>query len=253
MEKTVNVIKSIFLLAILLIFIIGGYILTKVMTRQTNEEVYTPIQEETYADIRVDKTKDYIYYDNESEVLESVDIIYRDAVFNLESMAEVNSVLKQENESIKQTIKYTKDVDEVSKDAEENEEGIYSLEYREYTDYSYGKYLSLVVNDNYYDIEKGVVAKDVKSYVVDKETGERISPDTLLSDNSLDMDTVKAKIKQRLIDTQTISDEEQAINIDETLNNLGQYALYINKTGKLAISFIVKTSNNNYNDSIELN
>ena len=105
MEKTVNVIKSIFLLAILLIFIIGGYILTKVMTRQTNEEVYAPVQEETYADIRVDKTKDYIYYENESEVLESVDILYRDAVFNLESMSEVNNVLKQENESIKQSIK----------------------------------------------------------------------------------------------------------------------------------------------------
>ena len=253
MEKTSNIVKSIFLVAILLVFIIGGYILTKVMINEPEKDTKPTQKTQTYADIRVDKTKDYIYYENESEVLESVDILYRDAVFNLESMSEVNNVLKQENESIKQSIKYTKDVDDISDDAEKNDEGIYSLEYREYTDYNFDKYLSLVVNDNYYDIEKGVIAKDVKSYVVNKETGEIISPDTLLSDNNLDMDAVKAKIKQRLIDTQTISDEEQTINIDETLNNLGQYALYINKTGKLSISFIVKTSNNNYNDSIELN
>lgn len=253
MEKTKNVINAIILVVILLIFIIGGYILTKKMIKQpdVNENIQVP--EETYQDIRLDKTKDYIYYENEEETIESLDIITRDAYFNFESLAELNSVLKQENDSIRSTVKYEKDVESIPDNAEKNEEGIYSLEYREYADYNFGKYLSLVVSDYYYDITSDVVAKGVKSYVVDKETGQRISPDTLLADNNLDMDKVKEMIKKRLNDTQTISDEKSTINVDETLNNLGQYALYINKNGKLAISFIVKSSNYNYNDSIDLN
>ena len=253
MEKTRNIVNATALVIILLVFIVGGYFVTKHLTRPVQEQEKIVSQEETINDIRVDKTKDYIYYENEEETIESLDIITRDAYFNFESLAELNSVLKQENDSIRSTIKYEKDVESIPDNAEKNEEGIYSLEYREYADYNYGKYLSLVVSDYYYDITSDVVAKDVKSYVVDKETGQRISPDTLLAENNLDMDKVKEMIKKRLNDTQTISDEKSTINVDETLNNLGQYALYINKNGKLAISFIVKSSNYNYNDSIDLN
>ena len=54
-------------------------------------------------------------------------------------------------------------------------------------------------------------------------------------------------LKVKLQDTQTLNSD---INITETMNNLGTFALYIDKVGKLEVSFIVKTNETSYNDSV---
>ena len=66
---------------------------------------------------------------------------------------------------------------------------------------------------------------------------------------------VKEKIRVKLTDDQTEINDGTNILVDDTINAInGENAvLYVNRSGKLCLSFIVKTSNESYNDNIELN
>ena len=70
------------------------------------------------------------------------------------------------------------------------------------------------------------------------------------------LDDVKIKIRERLVSSQTIEEGIELIKVDETiaaLNDSNNYALYIDKYGNLNISFIVKTTQVDYNENIKLN
>ncbi len=246
MEKFKNSVGLIFLVILLLTFIIGGYFAMKYFTTHTPEVKKDASKSEKVVDLRIDKKKDYIYYENEDEVLESEEISFLDAVINIKGLEDVNKLLKSEEDALRKTIKYSKDV-ELPEGTTENEAGIYSLEYRDYKDYTYSKYLSLVITDYSYNLVNGSIPTHFVSYVVNTETGEQITGDNLLTMFNTNMDAIKSKINQRLQDTQTLNSD---INITETMNNLGTFALYIDKVGKLEVSFIVKTNETSYNDSV---
>ena len=63
------------------------------------------------------------------------------------------------------------------------------------------------------------------------------------------MDKIKDKIKTKLNAEQQTVDDMPLINVDKTLSNLN-YALYINKIGKLEINYIVNSTKQNYYDNI---
>lgn len=249
MEKIKNTVGIVSLVLILLIFIVGGFFAMKVLTKEKKNEDITESNIEGRIDIREDKSKDYIYYENGEEIIESEEIESYDVYFNFKELHDVNTKLKSEMDTIRKTIKYTKDMGEIPEGANVNDEGIYSLEYRDYQDFNYGDYVSLLVLDYEYDIIKGSNPINIESYVVEKETGKRVTGDVLLEKYNTNMDAIKEKVKTRLQDLKLLND---AILVDETMNNFNTFALYINKKGELAITFVVKTSENNYNDSIVL-
>lgn len=260
MENTKNKIGIILFLIILLIFVVGGYFAMQYLSDDKNLNKDSKNNESI--DLRVDKSKDYVYYENSKDIIAGEEIVKEDVVFNFKDLTDVNNELKKENEEIFNSIKYTKDMDLPKTDDKgneisynENDEGIYSLNYREYVDYKYSNYVSLVVEDYSYNIEKGAVPLGLKSYIVDINTGKIITEEELLTKYEITKDIIKSKVKERLENTQTLADEDTvaAIDIEETLNNLDTYAIYINKNGKLEITFVVKSSQNNYNDNVELN
>lgn len=253
MEQFKNRIGVIILIIIILLFVVGGYILMKYMTTDTSSNTNEQTKQEEIADLRLDKTKDFIYYENEQAVLEELGISYVDVKFNFDSMSAVNNTLSQESNALKRTVKYTKDMDiELDENVNENEKGIYSLEYRDYNDYSNGSYVSLLIKNYKYDIVNGINATSVSSYVVDKNNATQVSNDTLLSASNLDMDQVKAKIKEKLEKSKIVNAQDFEIDIDSTVNNLATYALYYNKNNKLEIAFVVKTNKNSYVEVLEL-
>ncbi len=261
MEKTRNIIGAVLLLLIILTVSVGGYFFMKYMTKEHKD---TPLNNETTKnekDVRIDVTKDYLYYENAEEFLEEAEIEKQDVVLNFTSQKDLNSSLHQELENLYNTITYIKD-NPIPKGTEyiKNEKGIYSVMYRDYMDNSYGDYVSLVVLDFKFDVINSSVINKIKGYVIRKSTGELLTPESLMETFDVTESTIIEKVKKRLNDSQVLEEGQTVIDIDGTIKSIkdndyykGVKTLSINKNGKLTLNFIVKTNEINYNDSVELN
>lgn len=249
MDSSKNIGGVIVLGIIILTFVIGGYFLMDYMTKETEvKEKKTEVN-----DLRINTSKDYIYFENTEEIEE--EIYKEDVVLNFKGLEDVNSALYNELETLSENqVLYTD---------QEVPEGIvcslYSFSYREYTKTEYKDLVSVVISDYDYTCGTSAVPKGTKSYVIDITSGKILSNEELLNKFEITDDVINESVKKRLEDTQTLDEEEQVIDIDGTLENLknseyGQEkALSISKNGKLVINFLVKSNKINYNDSIELN
>jgi len=65
------------------------------------------------------------------------------------------------------------------------------------------------------------------------------------------MNHIINKIRENLIGNQQVVEEVELIKIDETIDDLN-YSLYINEYGRLYISFLVKTTQVDYNEVMEV-
>lgn len=254
MDNTKNKIGVIFLIIVLLLFIVGGYFFMEYMLKTPNKTKSTRKDQEI-TDIRINKKKDYIYFENTTEIIN--DIFKQDVIFNIKGLENYNNTLHNELEELSKN--------EVKVTNEEIPEGItcendlYSFTYRDYDLIEYGDYKSLIIKDYAYNCVNSSIPKNVKSYVIDIKNGNIISNDELLKKYNVSEESIIEQVKKRLEDTQILDEEVQIIDIDGTLNEVksGTYginkALSVSKNGKLMINFIVKSNKINYNDSIELN
>lgn len=257
MDNTKNIVGLIAFIIILLLFAIGGYFFMNYMLddfskKDNDNDGITELRE-----IRIDSTKDYIYYENSEDILHEEHISREDVVINIKGFENINEQLATE------LIEY--DSKRVSLDnapAENtcvNEANLYSFPYREYEDSTFGDYISLVINDFTYNCTNGSRIENIKGYVIDKNTGEIITEEQLLNDFEITEEEIISQIRERLNDTQVLDGDTQVIDIEGTISDIqsGEYgtvkSLSISKTGELVINFIVKSNVINYNDSIELN
>ena len=238
---------------LLMLFIVGGYFFMRYATKEKPHEDNKQEIIKEIKDYRLDKTKDYIYYDEAKNLITSEDITTSKIVVNLKGFENLTKELNEETDKLNNEIKYTKDVT-IDKDTKvtENEEGIYSINYREYEENTFKDYINLVVKDYKYDIEKGITPINLKSYVINKNTNKLMTEEELLKTFKVDLDLIKEKVKERLTNTQTLVEGENVIKIDETLNGLDNRAISVSKNGNLKVTFIVISEKNIYNDSIEL-
>lgn len=203
---------------------------------------------------KIDKTQDYIYYINESVLSENAEIDYKDVVINLNIAKSINESLEKENKMYKENIKYiTDNKDEIlSNDLIEDNDNIYSMTFRNYLNYEFGKYISLVVNEYNYSCFGGSVTYNRSiTYVFNVENNELLSDDELLNMYNINMDIIKEKIRNYLNSKQSIIDEVEVIKIDDTIDSL-EYSLFIDEYGKLNVSFLVKTTQVDYNEIMEV-
>jgi hypothetical protein len=259
-----NKVSAMLLAFVLVLFIAGGYILMYKVTNKSNVDIKenNKTDDEEIVDLRIDNTKDYIYYENESEFFSLQDIIKSDVVLNFTTQTNLTATLKNEVASMFDA-SITKISDTTIPEGVEyqkNDLDYYSFKYREYSDNKFENYVSLVVLDYSYDIINGSKIESIKSYVIDKSTGNIIDNEKLLQDFNMTEDKIIEQIKTRLNNTQVLDDNTNVINIDETITQIkessydsGVKALSISKNGNLTINFIVKSNKINYNDSIELN
>ncbi len=216
-----------------------------------NEAVFYKNENETEKkDYRIDASKDYVYFENVKRVIEKEEIDYKDIVVNLKCASELNQSLKSEEDGYRNSVKYLSDV-EISDEEnyEKNDEEIYSLSYRDYYVYTYKNFISVVLLDFNYDILKSSIPKSLKSFIFDKENNTMFSELDLLNNYGTSLEKIKDKIKVKLNAEQVEDDGVQMIDVDATLSNF-DYALYINKIGKLEISYIVRSTKQNYYDNI---
>ena len=247
--------------AILLLFIVGGYFFMDYMLNDYQEKPKEENESITeLKEIRLDSTKEYIYFENSEEFLPEEEIYKEDVIINIKGFENINEELKAEMQNFYQDVTYIKDI-ELPEDAicTNNEKGIYSFSNREYATNEYDNYISLVITDYDYNCVDGNVAQNIKSYVISKEDGKQITEEKLLEKFKVSENLIFEKIEERLNDTQVLDQDEQIIDISGTLENIKtqEYgtikALSIDKNGNLMINFIVKSNKINYNDSIRLN
>ena len=96
MDNTKNVVGLIFFIIILLLFAVGGYFFMRYMLddfekKSSDKDVITEIKE-----IRIDDTKDYIYYENTSDILHEEHIEKQDVIINIKGFENINEQLANE-------------------------------------------------------------------------------------------------------------------------------------------------------------
>ena len=259
MDNTKNTVGLIIFIIIILLFTVGGYFFMRYMLddfekKSSDKDVITEIKE-----IRIDDTKDYIYYENTSDILHEEHIEKQDVIINIKGFENINEQLANELASYDDEQVTLDEVTLSDGTTCTNESNLYSFPYREYEDTVFNDYISLVINDFTYNCVNGSRIENIKGYVIDKNTGEVISPEELLTRFEITEDDIIEKVRKRLNDTQVLDGDTQVIDIEGTISDLrnGEYSivksLSISKTGDLVINFIVKSNRINYNDSIELN
>lgn len=259
MDNTKNIVGLIFFIIIILLFTIGGYFFMNYMLDDFSKESNDNNGITELKEIRIDTTKDYIYYENTEDILPEEHIEKQDVIINIKGFESINEELASELVSYEEEQVSLDDVTLEEGTVCSNEANLYSFPYREYEDTTFGNYISLVINDFTYNCTTGNRIENIKGYVIDKNTGDVYTPTELLEKFGVTEDEILTQIRERLNDTQVLNEGSEVIDIDGTINDIenGEYgivkSLSVSKTGELVINFIVKSNLINYNDSIELN
>ncbi len=254
--------------------IVGGFFLMEFFTSSPKKQVKEPPKEVALEeDLKNNKKEDYIYFEDPLIKSELYGINYQNVKINLDSSSARATEIKlnEEMELLKETYKEIKDIDleeDTLKEIIYKESGIYEAKYAKYTRYFYQNYASLLKDNYSFNCFDGEQYLNSNSYVFDTKTGEIITNEELFALYDLNLDKIKEQIKQKLENKQstiTIKEtnedneeekEVEVIDINATLNNLDNienYAVFIDKGGFLNISYLVKSVEKDYNDVIIIN
>lgn len=237
---------------IILFLAIGGYFFTNYLLNEKEDNKTNNNKEKQ--DYRIDQKKDYIYFTNSEVISEGAEIYYQDVVINLTTQETLNETLEKENQIYKNNIKYISDQNILSDEIiNYNNDNLYALTFREYSTYEYEKFVSLVLTDYNYSCFDLITFNKTKSYIFNIETGKVLEEQEILKLYNTNIESIKEKIREYLLSKQEIIDEVELIKIEDTLNEFNNYSLYINEYGKLYISYLVKTSQVDYNEIMEVN
>ena len=239
-----NQIKVYFFIFVIFVFIFGGFYLMKKSEKLKNV-VDKKVTEVKDTDIRLDKTKDYIYYSDVNVVEGELDIEYKNININFEDKEGVAAIVNKENEEMSKTPVY----DETNEEANYNH--LISAKFAKYEIIHYVDYITLVVNKYSFDYKTIITTLGSDVYVFDKTSGKLYNNDELLSKFSFNKDDINGKIETYLNDKNLVS-EENKIDVEQTISNNTKYNLYVDKLGRLVISILVKAEKSDYNDIIVL-
>ena len=239
-----NQIEVYFFIFVILVFIFGGFYLMKKSEKLKNV-VDKKVTEVKDTDIRLDKTKDYIYYSDVNVVEGELDIEYKNININFEDKEGVAAIVNKENEEMSKSPVY----DETNEEANYNH--LISAKFAKYEIIHYVDYITLVVNKYSFDYKTIITTLGSDVYVFDKTTGKLYNNDELLSKFSVNKDDINEKVKTYLNDKNLVS-EENKIDVEKTISNNTKYNLYVDKLGRLVISILVKAEKSDYNDIIVL-
>ena len=261
-------VKAAVFLFFIVILIVGGYISMIMLTKDTENNVKksTEIEvasknEDKSKDIRIDSSKDYIYFENEVLKNETRDIIYQDVIFNFDSndARTIATFLKSEREENEKTYKMISEVELTEEEKETilfKESDVYEATYNKYTRYFYKNYATIVNSVFEYNCNDGNKNTNISAYVFDTNSGNLLSKSKLMEDFNITLDKIKEIVQEKLEKEQTIVEEIPQIDITATLNSLDDdstYALYVNKSGYLVINYFIKSVQDLKLDVIILN
>ena len=230
-EET-NTPSIIVFVTIIAILLGGGFYLI------THKDIYLKDKEEVKVEekksIKILEDSDYIYYSNLETIDEHNSLEYKTININIDSVdaRELQETLNNNMSAIRESL---------VRDAEGNVVSCDMISY----DYNVtSKYISLnVTTFSYLQNEEQLTKSIVDHYVFDIETGKILNTRDILKKENLTDQEIRVKIRDYIKD-------DAEVDIDATLNS--EYSLSISKDEKVVINTVVKTTNMDYNVSIEM-
>lgn len=239
-----NNVKIYIFIFIIFLFIFGGFYLMKKSEKLKNS-LDKKVTEVKNTDIRIDKTKEYVYFTNVNVLEGELDIEYKDININFESNEDIQTILNKENEEMSKTAVY----DETNEEANYNH--LISAKFAKYEIVYFANYISIVESKYSFDYKTIISTLGSETYVFDKKTGKLYSKDELLALFNLSKDDVKNKVKTYFNDKNLVT-EENKVDTTITIDNMTNYNLYVDNLGRLVISVLAKADKNDYNEVIVL-
>ena len=230
-EET-NTPSIIVFVTIIAILLGGGFYLI------THKDIYLKDKEEVKVEekksIKILEDSDYIYYSNLETIDEHNSLEYKTININIDSVdaKDLQETLNNNMSAIRESL---------VRDAEGNVVSCDMISY----DYNVtSKYISLnVTTFSYLQNEEQLTKSIVDHYVFDIETGKILNTRDILKKENLTDQEIRVKIRDYIKD-------DTEVDIDATLNS--EYSLSISKDEKVVINTVVKTTNMDYNVSIEM-
>lgn len=230
---------------------VGGYFLKDYLLLDNN--FFSKVTDKVInKSIKIEDDKDYIYFINELVISDEAEIFYKEAVINIKGQENLTKRLQKETAKYKENIKYISKLEIPINDdiIKYNYDDLYALNFLEQKVYESNKYISLVIDKYNYSCFDLTTFVDTSSYVFEAESGKLIEEADLLKEYNLTKEEIVSKIKTKLNSSQQVIDEVELIKINETIDDL-KYSLFVNNYGKLMVSFLVKTTQVDYNEVME--
>ena len=96
-----SIFMSILFLVVLISLIVGGQIYVNKLQKSDKAKSEKHVSNN---DFRLDKKKDYIYYENEKVISDEPEIVFTDVIINLKGADVINASLKSEMDSIRNSV-----------------------------------------------------------------------------------------------------------------------------------------------------
>lgn len=242
-----NIKTIIAFIIVLIIIIVGGFFIVSNNKKNKSNIDYSKASD-TKRVPKKEIDKEYIYYKNEVELSEELQLKFKDVVINIDSTDATNleQELNNKMDTVRSSLKKQSELNYKEEDTEEetgNDDDIYSVDMIDYEAVESNKYISLTVSEYSYNVVNGISDKKYSYYVFDLTSGNIMQTKDIMKKEDITDQEIRKKIRDYI-------NNDESVDIDLTLNN--PYYLTIAKNGTVILNIIVNSNNINYNVSIEM-
>lgn len=223
---------SLFVLVVLVLLIGGNYLI-----RNHNNSV----SEEKNTNIKIDATKNYIYYTDTDIVSYALDLSYPTIHLNINTdvAKELETALNTRMASAKESLVKLSST-KVNKDDivyELEDEDIYATDFLKYDILEGSNYLTLEVSSGHIVVTQELASTYLEYYTFSKETGAILTDEEIKKVGNV----TEKDISDRLSKYQ----EENQVTVTK-------YQLYLDKYENVIMNMLVNADNITYNDTVKI-
>ena len=225
---------TMFILIVFVLLLGGNYLIRNKGQKPTTKII----------DIRMDSSKDYVYFTDSKTVSEDLDLVYNTIHLNIDSKdaKELENLL---NEEMAKAQKSIKTLDEVVIDKKDivyeldDDNKIYEADYLKYDILESDNYITVGTIKGHINITSDEDNNTLKYYTFSKKDGHIMSLDEIKSAGKITNNSIE-KAKENYL-----KDKE-----DTTIKT---YELYIDKYGNTIMNLLVNSGDISYNDTVKIN
>lgn len=225
---------TMFVLIIFVLLLGGNYLIRNKGQKPTTKIV----------DIRMDNSKDYVYFTDIKTVSEDLDLVYNTIHLNFDSKdaKELENLLNEEMIKAKKSIKTLDEVVIDKKDIVyelDDDNKIYEADYLKYDILESDNYITVGTIKGHINITSDEDNNTLKYYTFSKKDGHIMSMDEIKSAGKITNNSIE-KVKENYL-----KDKENTI--------IKTYELYIDKYGNTIMNLLVNSGDITYNDTVKIN
>ena len=225
---------TMFILIVFVLLLGGNYLIRNKGQKPTTKII----------DIRMDSSKDYVYFTDSKTVSEDLDLVYNTIHLNIDSKdaKELENLL---NEEMAKAQKSIKTLDEVVIDKKDivyeldDDNKIYEADYLKYDILESDNYITVGTIKGHINITSDEDNNTLKYYTFSKKDGHIMSLDEIKSAGKITNNSIE-KAKENYLK-------------DKENTTIKTYELYIDKYGNTIMNLLVNSGDITYNDTVKIN